>query len=85
MITLEHNIATMVEQGIIDQTIGIELANDPDDLLEALLADSAKEKKRREAKKERVDRQDFSDVGFDLGKAARRDQGKLQQQRRRHK
>ena len=29
MITLEHNISSMVEQGIIDTNIGIELANDP--------------------------------------------------------
>jgi len=76
MITLEHNIASMVDQGIIDENIGIELANDPDDLLESLLADSAKEKRRREAKIERIDRQDFRDVGFDLGKAARRDKEK---------
>ncbi len=68
MITLEHNIATMVEQGIIDDKLGIELANDPDDLLESLLADATRE---RISKKEEVDivklRQDFSSVGYDMG------------------
>lgn len=68
MITLEHNIATMVEQGIIDDKLGIELANDPDDLLESLLADATRE---RIAKKGEVDlvkiRQDFSSVGYDMG------------------
>lgn len=68
MITLEHNIATMVEQGIIDGKLGIELANDPDDLLESLLADATRE---RLAKKEEEDivkiRQDFSSVGYDMG------------------
>jgi twitching motility protein PilT len=69
MITLEHNIATMVEQGIIDDKLGIELANDPDDLLESLLADATRE---RIAKKGEVDlvkiRQDFSTVGYDMGR-----------------
>jgi hypothetical protein len=48
MITLEHNISAMIKQGIIDSNVGIELANDPDDLLEFLLEDSAKYKRRRE-------------------------------------
>jgi len=72
MITLEHNIAGLIDQGIIDQTMGIELANDPDDLLESLLRDSAREKKKRdEGKLEMPRHQDFSSIGFDLGGAAR--------------
>ena len=75
MITLEHNIAQLIEQGIINRAVGVELANDPDDLLEALLQDSAREKERK--KREEADlmaaRQDFSGVGYDLGKAARRE------------
>jgi len=76
MITLEHNISQMIDQGIIDSTMGIELANDPDDLLEFLLADSAREARRREKEKESevaFRRQDFSTVGYDTGGAARRE------------
>jgi twitching motility protein PilT len=78
MITLEHNISAMIEQGIIDTNIGIELANDPDDLLEFLLEDSAKEKRRRdrEQKEATLTRQDFREVGYDTGQAARREAGK---------
>jgi Tfp pilus assembly pilus retraction ATPase PilT len=77
MITLEHNISQMIEQGIIDSNIGIELANDPDDLLEFLLEDSAKEQRRREreAAVESRRRQDFRQVGYDVGRAARRETG----------
>lgn len=75
MITLEHNISTMIEQGIIDSNIGIELANDPDDLLEFLLEDTAKEKRRREREEREAAalKQDFKGVGYDIGAAARRD------------
>jgi twitching motility protein PilT len=76
MITLEHNIAGLIEQGIIDHTMGVELANDPDDLLESLLRDSAKEKEKKKREEESLEmprHQDFSGVGFDLGGAARRE------------
>ena len=86
MITLEHNIASMVEQGIIDETIGVELANDPDDLLESLLADSARERRRKESEKEKIEKKDFREVGYDLGSAARKDRQPdtiLEQQKKR--
>lgn len=71
MITLEHNIASMIDQGIIDETMGIELANDPDDLLESLLADSIRERRasarKKESDKDFIHRQDFSSVGFNMG------------------
>jgi ribosome recycling factor len=74
MITLEHNISSMIEQGIIDANIGIELANDPDDLLEFLLEDSAKEKRRKEREeRETITKQDFRSVGYDTGAAARKE------------
>ena len=80
MITLEHNISQMIEQGIIDSNVGIELANDPDDLLEFLLEDSARERRRREkeaAEEKGFRKQDFRDVGYDTGLAARRDREKM--------
>jgi twitching motility protein PilT len=72
MITLEHNISSMIEQGIIDSNVGIELANDPDDLLEFLLEDTAKEARRKEREvRETIHKQDFKDIGYDTGAAAR--------------
>lgn len=72
----------MIGQGLIDSNIGIELANDPDDLLEFLLEDSAKEQRRREREaEEKVRRRtDFRDVGYDVGRAARREPKKPSQQ-----
>ena len=70
MITLEHNIASMIDQGIIDETMGVELANDPDDLLESLLADSIRERRaarRKDTETDFIQRQDFSGVGFNMG------------------
>jgi len=70
MITLEHNIATMIEQGIIDETMGVELANDPDDLLESLLADTIRErraKKKDASEGDLMHKQDFSSVGYNMG------------------
>ncbi len=84
MITLEHNISQMIEQGLIDSNVGIELANDPDDLLEFLLEDSAKDKRRRD-REEKADvrrKQDFREVGYDVGQAARREPKKPSQQSR---
>jgi twitching motility protein PilT len=82
MITLEHNISQMIEQGIIDTNVGIELANDPDDLLEFLLEDAAKDRRRREreAAVERRRRQDFRQVGYDVGAAARRERERRDQE-----
>ncbi len=80
MITLEHNIAGMIEQGIIDTNVGIELANDPDDLLESLLAETERERRRKADKVEKITRQDFTDVGYDLGGAARREKSRRPQQ-----
>jgi twitching motility protein PilT len=83
MITLEHNIAGLIEQGIIDETLGVELANDPDDLLESLLRDSARERRKKEEEKLEMPRhQDFSSIGFDMGGAARRDEKKPSQQQK---
>jgi twitching motility protein PilT len=75
MITLEHNISSTIEQGIIDSDAGVELANDPDDLLEFLLEDTAKDKRRKERdeKEAGIMKQDFRSVGFDVGQAARKD------------
>ncbi len=83
MITLEHNIAGLIEQGIIDESRGVELANDPDDLLESLLRDSAREKKKKDEERMAMPKhQDFTSVGFDLGGAARKDERKPSQQQR---
>ena len=52
MITLEHSIKEAIGAGDINKAKGIELANDPDDLLDALLdldADALKkDRKKRE-------------------------------------
>lgn len=83
MITLEHNISQMIDQGIIDSNIGIELANDPDDLLEFLLEDTAKEQRRRKKEMEEETafrRKDFSTVGYDTGTAARREKARKPQE-----
>ena len=52
MVTLEHSIKEAIQFGWIDKSKGIELANDPDDLLEFLLgADAealAKDREKRE-------------------------------------
>jgi hypothetical protein len=62
MVTLEHSIKEAIYAGYIDKTKGVELANDPDDLLEFLLEEDAealaKDRETREkaaaaAKKER--------------------------------
>ncbi len=41
MVTLEHSIKMAIQTGYIDKAKGVELANDPDDLLEFLLEEDA--------------------------------------------
>lgn len=82
MITLEHNIGQMIEQGIISSDLGAELANSPDDLLEFLLSETEREKRRKKTEEDTgMRRQDFGSVGFDIGSAARKDDGRQQPQR----
>lgn len=75
MITLEHNIGQMIDQGIIDSSLGAELANSPDDLLEYLLSEAEQDKRKKDKEKDEstIRKTDFSSVGFDIGTAARRD------------
>ncbi len=54
MVTLEHSIREAIMAGYIDKSKGIELANDPDDLLDFLLEEDSENLKRDRERRDKM-------------------------------